>query len=245
MEPPPLSSTSPSPVSGPVSGPGVLNGATIVFDLDGTLIETAPDLVGTLNVLLAREGVAALPLDQARMMIGQGAKALIARGFAASGAPLEELRLSALFDDFIVHYLAHIADESRPFPGVLAAMDTLEAAGARLAVCTNKRADLSVALLDELKLSHRFAAIVGGDAVPAQKPDAGHLIATIERSGGDVKRAVMIGDSVSDAKAARAAGVPLVLVSFGYTDIPARDLDPDILIDHFDELVGACEKLMR
>ncbi len=232
-----------SPVSGPI-GPGALDGATIVFDLDGTLIETAPDLVGTLNVLLAREGIAALPLEQARMMIGQGAKALIARGFAAAGAPLEEPRLSALFDDFIVHYLAHIADESRPFPGLLAAMDTLEAAGARLAVCTNKRTDLSVALLDELKLSHRFAAIVGGDAVPAQKPDAGHLIATIERSGGDRKRAVMIGDSVSDAKAARGAGVPLVLVSFGYTDTPARDLGPDILIDHFDELVGACERLL-
>jgi phosphoglycolate phosphatase len=223
---------------------GPLAGATIVFDLDGTLIETAPDLVGTLNVLLAREGIAALPLEQARMMIGQGARALISRGFAAVGAPLGPARLDALFDAFIVHYSAHIADESRPFPGLLAAMDALDAAGATLAVCTNKRTDLSVKLLDALKMSHRFAAVVGGDAAPAQKPDPRHLLTTIARAGGDPTRAVMIGDSISDARAARGARVPLVLVSFGYTDTPAAELGPDILIDHFDELVGACARLL-
>jgi phosphoglycolate phosphatase len=221
-----------------------LAGATIVFDLDGTLIETAPDLVGTLNVLLEREGIAALPMEQARLLIGQGARALISRGFAAAGAPLEDARLSALFDDFIVHYLGRIADESRPFPGLIEAMDALEAAGARLAVCTNKRTDLSVALLDALNLSHRFAAIVGGDAVAAHKPDPGHLLATVERAGGQADRSVMIGDSISDARAARAAGVPLVLVSFGYTDTPAAELGADILIDHFDELFAACERLL-
>ena len=226
------------------STPSPLAGATIVFDLDGTLIETAPDLVGTLNVLLAREGIAPLPLASARTMIGQGARALIARGFAAAGAPLGEPKLSALFVDFIAHYLAHIADQSRPFPGLLGALDGLEAEGARLAVCTNKRTDLSVALLDALGLSHRFAAIVGGDAVAAQKPAAAHLTATIERAGGTVGRAVMVGDSASDAGAARAAGVPLVLVSFGYTDVPARELGADILIDHFDELGPACRRLL-
>jgi phosphoglycolate phosphatase len=221
-----------------------LAGATIVFDLDGTLIETAPDLVGTLNVLLGREGVAPLPLGEARSMIGQGARALIARGFAAAGAALDEAKLSRLFDDFIEHYLAHIADLSRPFPGLLPALDVLQNEGARLAVCTNKRTDLSVALLDALGLSRRFAAIVGGDAVAAQKPDPGHLVAAIERAGGDRGRAVMVGDSISDARAARAAGAPLVLVSFGYTDTPARDLGPDILIDHFDELAAACARLL-
>ncbi|HLZ84231.1 MAG TPA: HAD-IA family hydrolase [Caulobacteraceae bacterium] len=221
-----------------------LAGATIVFDLDGTLIDTAPDLVSTLNLLLAREGVAALPLSEARDMIGQGARALIARGFAAAGAPLDEARLSALFADFIAHYLAHIADESRPFPGVVAAMDDLAAAGARLAVCTNKRTDLSVALLDALALTDRFAAVVGADAAPAPKPAAAHLIAAIERAGGRRERAVMVGDSASDAGAARAAGVPLVLVSFGYTDVPARALDPDVLIDHFDDLPAACRRLL-
>lgn len=221
-----------------------LAGAVIVFDLDGTLIDTAPDLVGTLNLLLAREGLATQPLAEVRAMIGQGARALIARGFAAAGAPLDEARLSALFADFIAHYLAHIADESRPFPGVLAAMDALERDGARLAVCTNKRTDLSVALLDALSLSDRFAAIVGADAAPAPKPAAAHLVATIERAGGRIDRAVMVGDSASDAGAARAAGVPLVLVNFGYTDTPARDLGADVLIDHFDHLPAACRRLL-
>ncbi len=221
-----------------------LAGAAIVFDLDGTLIETAPDLVGTLNVLLTREGIAPLPLAQARDMIGQGAKALIARGFVAAGAPLSDTDLNRLFDDFIVHYLAHIADESRPFPGLLDALDALAAEGAILSVCTNKRTDLSLALLDALGMTHRFAAVVGGEAVAAQKPAADHLIAAVERAGGDLRRAVMIGDSASDAGAARAAGVPLVLVSFGYTDIPAAELGADVLIDHFDEVVDACRRLL-
>ena len=221
-----------------------LASATIVFDLDGTLVDTAPDLVSTLNLLLARERIAALPLSDARDMIGRGARALIARGFAAAGAPLDERKLSALFVDFIDHYLAHIADESRPFPGVLGAMDALAAEGARLAVCTNKRTDLSVALLNALDLTRRFAAIVGADAAPAPKPAAAHLITTIERAGGRVERAVMVGDSESDAGAARAAGVPLVLVSFGYTDTPVRDLGADVLIDHFDELPAACRQLL-
>jgi phosphoglycolate phosphatase len=221
-----------------------LAGATIVFDLDGTLVDTAPDLVSTLNLLLAREGIAALPLVEARDMIGQGARALIARGFAAAGAPLDDEKLSALFADFIAHYLAHIADESRPFPGVIAAIDVLTAEGARLAVCTNKRTDLSVALLDALDLTHRFAAVVGADAAPAAKPSAAHLVATVERAGGRMERAVMVGDSASDAGAARAAGVPLVLVSFGYTDTPARELGADVLIDHFDDLPEACRRLL-
>ncbi len=220
------------------------DGATIVFDLDGTLVETAPDLVNTLNHLLVREGAAPLPLEQARLMIGQGAKALLARGFAAAGAPVAEPRLSELFEDFISHYLAHIADESRPFDGVLEAMATMEARGARMAVCTNKRTDLSVALLETLGIAGRFAAIVGGDIVPAQKPAAVHLTETVARAGGRIDKAVMIGDSASDAGAARAAGTPLVLVSFGYTDVPAAELGADVLIDHFDQLTEACARLL-
>ncbi len=223
---------------------GRLAGATIVFDLDGTLVETAPDLMGTLNVLLAREGIAPLPLSKARSLIGAGAKALLARGFADAGQPLEEPRLSVLFDDFIAYYLAHIADESRPFEGVVAAMDALEAEGARFAVCTNKRTDLSLALLDALDLTRRFAAVVGGDAAPAQKPDPRHLTTTIDRAGGRIDRAVMVGDSASDARAAQSAGVPLVLVSFGYTDVPASELGADVLIDDFADLPAACERLL-
>ena len=220
-------------------------GATVAFDLDGTLVDTAPDLVGTLNALLAEEGLASLTLEEARPMIGQGARAMLAKGFAANGASLDEARMGGLFERFIAHYLARIAQESRPFPGVVAALDGLTAAGARLAVCTNKRTDLSVALLRALGLAERFAAIVGPDAAPAAKPDPRHLIAAIERAGGRRGRAVMVGDSASDAGAARAAAIPLVLVSFGYTDIPARELGPDALIDHFDDLPGACARLLR
>ena len=221
-----------------------LAGSTIVFDLDGTLIDTAPDLVATLNTLLAEEGIAALPLDSARAMIGQGARALIARGFEAAEAPVGAATLDGLFDRFIDHYRAHIADHSRPFPGLIAALDALATAGARLAVCTNKRTDLSVALLKALHLAGRFAAIIGADAVPAAKPDPRHLTLTIERAGGVIDRAVMVGDSASDLGAARAAGVPVILVSFGYTDIPARDLGPDVLIDHFGQLVAACVNVL-
>ena len=221
-----------------------LAGATIVFDLDGTLVDTAPDLVGALNVLLAREGLPTLPLAEVRVMIGQGARALITRGFAAAGAPLDEARLSALFGDFIVHYRAHIADESRPFPGIVDALDVLAGAGAGLAVCTNKPTDLSLALLDALGMTGRFAAVVGPDAAPAPKPDPRHLQTAIAAVGGSDDFALMVGDSASDIGAARAANVRSVVVSFGYTEIPAADLGADHLIDHFDELAPLAARLL-
>lgn len=222
-----------------------LAGAVIAFDLDGTLVDTAPDLVATLNALLSEEGLAGLDCSEARPMIGQGARAMLAKGFAAAGAPLDEARMAGLFKRFIAHYRTHIAEASRAFPGVEAAMDVLAAAGARLAVCTNKRTDLSVTLLRALGLADRFAAIVGADAAPAGKPDPRHLLTAIERAGGRADFAIMVGDSASDAGAARAAGVPLVLVSFGYTEIPALDLEPDALIDRFAQLPGACTRLLR
>lgn len=223
---------------------GSLAGATIVFDLDGTLIDTAPDLIATLNVLLAEQGVAPLGLASARSMIGRGARALIARGFEAAGAPADAETLDRLFERFITHYRANIAIDSRPFPGVIAALDRLASSGARLAVCTNKRTDLSLALLAALDLTHHFAAVIGADATPAAKPDPRHLILTVQRAGGQIKRAVMVGDSASDLGAARAAGVPVILVSFGYTDVPARDLGADALIDHFDQLAESCVGLL-
>jgi len=221
-----------------------LAGAAIAFDLDGTLVDTAPDLIGTLNVLLGEEGLAPLPLEQARPFIGYGARRLIERGFQAARAPLTPERLAALFDRFIARYLVHIADESRPYPGVVEALGSLREAGARLAVCTNKPTALSHALLDALDLSRLFEAVVGGDTAPAQKPDPRHLEAAVTAAGGSLARAVMVGDAATDAGAARAAGARLVLVSFGYTEIPARELAPDALIDHFDELPEACLRLL-
>lgn len=221
-----------------------LEGAVVAFDLDGTLVDTAPDLIGTLNVLLKDEGLPALPLDQARPFIGRGARWMIERGFQAAGQHLHPTRLQALFDRFLVHYLEHIADESRPFPGCEAALDALQAEGAKLVVCTNKLTDLSVALLDAVGLSSRFDAVIGADATPAIKPDPRHLLTAVDAVGGDIGRAILVGDAATDAGAAKAARAGLILVSFGYTEIPAADLDPDILIHSFDELPDACLRLL-
>lgn len=222
----------------------VLNGATLVLDLDGTLVESAPDLIGTLNVLLAQEGLAPLPLQEGRPLIGHGARRLIERGFAAQGHSLPTARMDDLLMRFIAHYGDHSADLTRPFPGAVQALTSMKAAGARLAVCTNKLTGLSVGILEKLDLARLFDAVVGGDSAPAAKPDPRHLTATIEAAGGTTGRAVMIGDAATDAGAARAAGVPLILVSFGYTEIPAAELAPDVLIHHFDDLSAACVRLL-
>ncbi len=222
-----------------------LAGAVIAFDLDGTLVDTAPDLVGTMNHMLAVEGLPPLPMAEVRTMIGRGARALMDRGFAAAGQVIPPEREQALFDRFIEHYSGRIADESRPFPGVAEALDDLAGAGATLAVCTNKRTGLSVRLLEALGLAGRFAAIVGPDSAPAAKPDPRHLIAAVEAAGGQASHALMVGDSKTDFDAARAAGVPVVLVSFGYTEVPAADLAADALIHHFDDLPAAARRVLR
>jgi phosphoglycolate phosphatase len=221
-----------------------LEGATIAFDLDGTLVDTAPDLIGALNHLLAGEGLPPLPLYQARPFIGHGARWLIERGFQAAGQTLHPTRLQHLFERFIPHYLGRIAQESRPFPGCEAALDALAGEGATLVVCTNKPTDLSVALLDALGLSARFAAILGPDAAGAAKPDPAHLRAAVDAGGGTMDRVILVGDSGTDAGAARNAGAGLILVSFGYTDIPVADLGADELIHSFNDLPAACLRLL-
>ncbi len=228
---------------GPLAA-GSLAGATIAFDLDGTLVDTAPDLIGTLNVLLEGEGLPALPLSEARPFIGHGARWLIERGFQAAGTQLHPAKSQQLFDAFVARYRAHIADESRPFPGCEAALDALATAGARLTVCTNKPTGLSVALLEAVGLASRFAAIVGPDAAPAAKPDPRHLAAAVTAAGGTIDRAILVGDSATDVGAARAAKAGLILVRFGYTEIPAEDLHPDELIDRYDQLPAACMRLL-
>jgi phosphoglycolate phosphatase len=216
-----------------------------VFDLDGTLADTAGDLVGTLNVILDREGLAPLPVRKARDMIGAGARALIQRGFEAAGKELTPAYLDELFRQFMVHYGENICVETRLYPGVASALDRLEQAGFILAVCTNKVEEHSVKLLHELGVGHRFAANCGRDTFPYFKPDPRHLTLTIERAGGSPARAVMIGDSRTDIVTARNAGIPVVAVPFGYTDVPVRDLGPDLVINHFDDLFSGIQRLMR
>jgi phosphoglycolate phosphatase len=215
----------------------------VVFDLDGTLVETAPDLVDTLNLILAQEGFPAVPYDEARMMVGAGAKALLERGLRTRMQEIPAELLDRLFENFLKHYADNIANCSRPFPGVEKALDELSAAGFRLAVCTNKLEWLSRKLLDELNLTTKFAAICGQDTFSVKKPDPEVLRQTIAAAQGDGQATVMIGDSVTDITLARRAGVPVIAVNFGYTDRPIETYEPDIVIGHFDELTAAVGRL--
>ena len=209
---------------------------TIVFDLDGTLIDTAPDLIDTLNIIFAREGLAPVPYEAARNAIGGGARAMIARGIEAEGRIVSTQKLDQMFADFIVYYSDHVAERSRPFPGLVDALDALAARGCRFAVCTNKLERLSVLLLRQLKLADRFAAICGQDTFGIQKPDPEILRRTVAAAGGTMQHAVMIGDSNTDIRTARAAAVPVVAVDFGYSERPIAEFGPDQIISHFAQL---------
>jgi len=216
---------------------------TIVFDLDGTLVDTAPDLISTLNLVLAQENMAPVDYDAARRMIGGGARGMIERALAAEGRVCSRAELDRLFGAFIEHYAAHIADRSRPFPKVEAALEHLAEEGHRLAVCTNKLAWLSVRLLDKLNLSRHFAAICGQDTFGVQKPDPRMLTLTIQRAGGEPDRAVMVGDSGTDIRASRAASVPVIAVDFGYSEVPIATLRPDHIIGSFGDLPAAIREI--
>lgn len=209
---------------------------TVVFDLDGTLVDTAPDLMAGLNHVLAIEGIAPVHYDDMTFLVGQGARAMIDRGLKLRGRPLPESRIGELLDIFIGHYLDGMPGESLPYAGVVNALETLKAEGFRLAVCTNKLERLALPLLKGLKLDAYFDAIAGGDTFPVRKPDAAHILKTIERAGGNGGASVMVGDSVNDILAAQNAGIPAIAVPFGYSDVPVETLNPTRIIGHFDEL---------
>jgi phosphoglycolate phosphatase len=217
---------------------------TVVFDLDGTLVDTAPDLISALNVILDREGLAPVPLQSARNMIGAGARKLIERGLEADGRNASAADIARLTEDFIGYYAEHIADASRPFDGLERTLDDLAGLGYRLAVCTNKLEWLSKRLLDRLNLSARFAAICGADTFGIAKPDPGILRQTVARAGGELSAAIMVGDAGPDIGVARRAGIPVIGVSFGYTEVPIADLKPDRVIHHMSELGAAINDLM-
>lgn len=207
----------------------------VIFDLDGTLVDTAPDLGDALNRVLAEHGREPMGADGIRRMIGDGAAKLVERGFAATGglpAPL-----ASLVERFLAIYEPRIAETSRPFPGVIDTLKGLKAAGLKLGVCTNKPDEATRRLLDALDLAPYFTAVSGGD-VPARKPDARHLLGVVEKLGTTPARTLMVGDSMNDVASARNAGVAVVVVSFGYTITPASQLGADALIERFDELRG-------
>ena len=214
---------------------------SVIFDLDGTLVDTAPDLAQAMNAVLKMHGRGHVPLEDVRQMVGQGARALMAKGMAATGAAADEALLDRLFDEFLAYYIDHIADYSVPFPGMVAQLERCRDAGFAVGICTNKPEAASHRLLDALSLAHHFDAVVGGDSLAVRKPDPEHIHETVRRAGGRAGRAIMVGDSSNDIDAARNASVPVIAVSFGYTQVPVRELQPDVTIDHFDEFWGALD----
>jgi phosphoglycolate phosphatase len=216
----------------------------VIFDLDGTLVDTAPDLVATLNVVLAHAGLPPVAYADARNMVGGGARMMLERGLAAEGRSIVPADLDRLVRDFIAHYAAHIADRSQPFAGLEAALDQLAQGGCRLAVCTNKLEWLARRVLDALGLTPRFVVICGADTFGLQKPDPEFLRRTIADAGAGAGRAVMVGDSISDIAMAKAAGIPVIAVDYGYTPTPVAELGADRVIARLAELPKAVFELM-
>ncbi len=216
---------------------------TVVFDLDGTLVETAPDLIGATNHALASAGLAPAPDALIRPSISFGSRAMIEEGLRFHGRSLPTSEIDALQRRFLAHYTEHIAARSHAYPGLETALATLAERGATLAVCTNKQQALARRLLDALDLSRHFKALAGRDTFPVCKPHPDHLTGAIAMAGGNPAHAIMVGDSDTDIKTARAAGIPVIGVPFGYTDVPIHDLEPDAVISHYRELEAAVAAL--
>jgi phosphoglycolate phosphatase len=217
--------------------------SAIIFDLDGTLVDTAHDLTGALNAVLAKAGRDRVRLSQVRHTVGGGARGLVEWGFAETGDALAASDLDDWTAAFLRHYRAHLCDLSRPFAGVAETLAALAVENSAMGVCTNKSVEASRRLLRELGLERFFGAVLGGDSLAVRKPDPEHLAATIRAVGGEPARAVMVGDSDIDVAAAHNLGVPAIAVAYGYTDIPAAELGADAVIERFDQLPSAIAAL--
>jgi phosphoglycolate phosphatase len=222
-----------------------LSGYTIAFDLDGTLVETAGDIHAALNKVLAAQGLPAATLEDIRNFVGQGARALIMRCCAVHGIHHDAARLDQLTEAYIEAYAADIAVHSHAYPGLVEALDKLQEAGARLCVCTNKRTDLSDQLLIALGLDHHFAAVVGSDRVTNRKPHPDHYLQAIVAAGGDPSRSAMVGDSINDVLSARAAGAPVAVYAYGYTDTAPDLLGADAVFTQFTDLPDLLVRLLK
>ena len=221
-----------------------LTGTTIVFDLDGTLVDTAPDLAAATNHVLGLLGLPPIGVAQLHPFIGHGSRAMIEEGLRLHGVTVASDELTRLHEQFLAFYADHVAVASRPFEGVPELLDGLLTAGGRLAVCTNKLEQLSKRLLREVGLAAKFAAVAGRDTFAVFKPAPGHLTGTIAMAGGEAGRAVMVGDSEVDIATAAAAKVPSIGVTFGYTPRPIAEFGPDALIDHYREFPAALERVL-
>ncbi|CAN0656264.1 phosphoglycolate phosphatase [Nitratireductor aquimarinus] len=208
----------------------------IVFDLDGTLVDTAPDLLDSLNHCLATVDMEPVKSEDINRIVGFGSRVMIERAFALRQRHLAEGQLDALQAIFLDHYTANVPGRSKPFPGAIEAIERFQAAGYTTAVCTNKLEGMSLSLLEALGVIGHFKAICGGDTFPMRKPDPGHLLRTIAMAGADPERAVMVGDSRTDIDTAKAAGIPVIAVDFGYTDRHVSAFEPSRVISGFDEL---------
>ena len=217
---------------------------TAVFDLDGTLVDSAADLVAATNRTLAKLQLAALPTPILRPVVNSGGRAMIEAGLLHHGVSKSTGEVDQLLEQFLADYGRNIAVESRPFPGAVASLEGLKQAGARLAVCTNKREILARKLLTELGMNKLFDAIAGRDTLPVHKPDPGHLIGTVILADGDLGRCVMVGDSEIDVRTAKSAGIPVIGVGFGYSKEPIASFMPDLVLDHYDRLADAIEILI-
>ncbi len=215
-----------------------------MFDLDGTLVDSVPDLAAALNRTLAEAGLPPRGPDAVARMVGHGVARLVERGFAAAGAPLDMAALPRWVQRFLQFYAADLSTLTRPYPGVPEALEALAAAGWRLGVCTNKPTRLAAELLDALGLGRRFGAVVGGDAAPERKPHPAPLRMALDRLGVPAAAAVFVGDSETDVLTARAAGVPVALVRGGYTAVPVEELSADALVDGLSALPAVLASLL-
>jgi len=230
---------------------GAMNPATawpppwraIVFDLDGTLIDSAGDLAAALNRMLAESGRGQVTVAQFKRMIGDGSAKLVERGFAATGAIPDGATLQGKLARFLEIYEAASAVLTRPYQGVPETLGVLRARGLRLGVCTNKPDAATRRVLDDLGLAGQFDAIAGGDTFAVRKPDPGHLKGLLDQLAVPPSAAIMVGDNEHDAAAARSAGLPMILVSYGYARSPVAEIRPDAVIDRFDDLPAALDQL--
>lgn len=217
---------------------GALHGIKcVIFDLDGTLVDTAPDLLDTLNVIFGRMGRRPIHLHEIRRIIGRGARHMLRMGSELTGDALDEKSVETLFQAYLSHYEQNMSNKSRPFEGAVEVLDNLKARSIPMAVCTNKLEKLSVRLLENLGLYHYFVAVIGGDTLSVMKPNPRTIHAILEPLRIDPRDSLFVGDSETDLKTARAAGTSVALVDYGYTPCSAASLKPDYTLASLRDLL--------